>query len=162
MRQAFPDRSSLDKHREQSYRQERGQTDESALRRWPRGLPVRVLVVDDDPIVLASCKRILEVNGLAVVTAASVQDAIVEIVSQEFGLIIVDLTMPERDGLQLVQKVRSERKPIPTIAMSGHPTSETIHSSLASGAYVFLPKPFTPEEFLAAVQVAVPGALKET
>ncbi|OHD73182.1 MAG: hypothetical protein A2177_00405 [Spirochaetes bacterium RBG_13_68_11] len=118
---------------------------------------MRVLVVDDDPIVLASCRRVLEEKGFAVVTAASVGAAVEQTLAQGFGLIIVDLKMPERDGLQLVQKVRTWARPVPVIVMSGFPTPEAILSSLASGAFVFLPKPFTPDELIAALQVVVPG-----
>ncbi len=112
---------------------------------------MRVLVVDDDQIVLASCRRVLEAEGFSVVTATSVNQAIEEAVAQGFGLIIVDLRMPERDGLQLMKKVSAWRRPTPVIAMSGYPTSESIQSSLTSGAFVFLPKPFTPEELIAAL-----------
>ena len=122
---------------------------------------MRVLVVDDDPIVLASCRRVLETKGFDVVTAASVAAAIVETVSQGFGLVIVDLKMPERDGLQLVQKVQAWGKQVPVIVMSGYPTSETVLSSLSSGAFAFLPKPFTPDELIAVLQVVVPGELRE-
>ncbi len=117
---------------------------------------MRVLVVDDDPIVLASCRRVLETQGFAVVTAASVSAAVEETVAQGFGLIIVDLKMPERDGLHLVQKAQTWGKPVPVIVMSGFPTSETVLSSLQSGAFAFLPKPFTPDELLAALQVVIP------
>lgn len=120
---------------------------------------MRVLVVDDDPIVLASCRRILETKGFVVVTAASVSAAVEETVAQGFGLLIVDLKMPERDGLQLVQKARAWGKPVPVIVMSGYPTSETVLSSLQSGAFAFLPKPFTPDELIAALQVVVPGEI---
>jgi len=122
---------------------------------------MRVLVVDDDPIVLASCKRVLEAEGFSVVAVSSVSQAIEEAVAQGFGLIIADIKMPERDGFQLMRKVQSWRKPTPIIAMSGYPTSETVQSSLTSGASVFLPKPFTPDELLAALQVVVPSELKE-
>jgi len=118
---------------------------------------VRVLIVDDDPIVLASCRRILETKAFTVVTAASVSAAVEETVAQGFGLIIVDLKMPERDGLQLVQKAQTWGRPVPVIVMSGYPTSDTVLSSLASGAFAFLPKPFTPDELIAALQVVVPG-----
>ncbi len=123
---------------------------------------MRVLVVDDDPIVLASCRRVLEAEGLTVVTATTVDRAIEEAVAQGFGLIIADIRMPERDGFQLMKRVSAWRKPTPVIAMSGYPTSESVQSSLTNGAFVFLPKPFTPEELLAALQVAVPSALKGT
>ncbi len=121
---------------------------------------MRVLVVDDDQIVLASCRRVLEAEGFSVVTATSVSQAIEEAVAQGFGLIIADIRMPERDGLQLMKKVSAWKRPTPVIAMSGYPTPESIQSSLTSGAFVFLPKPFTPEELIAALQVVVPSELK--
>ncbi len=117
---------------------------------------MRVLVVDDDPIVLASCRRVLEAEGFTVATAASVKEGVAAAIEQGFGLVIADIKMPEVDGLELIRKVRGWRKPIPVIAMSGYPTSETVLSSLAGGAFVFLPKPFTPEELLAALRVVVP------
>jgi DNA-binding NtrC family response regulator len=120
---------------------------------------VRILVVDDDPIVLASCRRILETRGFTVVTAGSVSAAVEQTVAQGFGLIIVDLKMPERDGLQLVQKARSWGRPVPVIVMSGYPTSETVLSSLQSGAFAFLPKPFTPDELMGALQVVLPDEI---
>ena len=123
---------------------------------------MRVLVVDDDPIILSSCRRILEGRGFDVVTAASVDAAVTETVAQGFGVIIVDLTMPERDGLQLVQKVQTWGKPVPVVVMSGYPTTEAILSSLSSGAYAFLPKPFTPDELIAALQIVVPGEIHES
>jgi DNA-binding response OmpR family regulator len=121
---------------------------------------VRVLVVDDDAIVLASCRRILEEEGFAVVTAASVSDAILAAVEQGFDLIIVDVKMPERDGLELLAHVRRWRKPPPFIVMSGFPTSETVLASLEGGAFVFVPKPFTPDELLASVRLVVPGLVR--
>jgi DNA-binding response OmpR family regulator len=122
---------------------------------------VRVLVVDDDPIVLASCRRVLEAKGFVVVTAGSVSAAIEETVAQGFGLIIVDIKMPERDGLQLMQKVQTWGKPVPIIAMSGYPTSESVLASLTSGARAFLPKPFTPDELVATLQIVIPGEIKD-
>lgn len=121
---------------------------------------MRVLVVDDDPIVLASCKRVLEAEGFSVVAVTSVDQAIEEAVAQGFDLIITDIKMPDRDGLQLMKKVSEWRKRTPVIAMSGYPTPESVQSSLTSGASVFLPKPFTPEELIAALRVVVPSELK--
>jgi DNA-binding NtrC family response regulator len=117
---------------------------------------VSVLVVDDDPIVLASCRRILEAEGIALETAASVAEALEAMARRSFGLLIVDLKMPERDGLQLLALVRESGAPVPVIVMSGYPTSDAVQSSLESGAFAFIPKPFTPEELLASVQFVAP------
>jgi len=115
-----------------------------------------VLVVDDDPIVLASCRRILEAEGISIETATSVAEALVAMARRSFGLLIVDLKMPEHDGLHLLERVRESGVHVPVIVMSGYPTSETIQSSLESGAYAFIPKPFTPEELLTSVQFVAP------
>jgi len=118
---------------------------------------MRILVVDDDPIVLVSCRRVLEAEGFSVVAASSVDQAIEEAVAQGFDLIITDIKMPMRDGIQLMKRVSSWRKRTPVIAMSGYPTSESVQSSLTSGAFVFLPKPFTPEELVSALRVVLPS-----
>jgi DNA-binding NtrC family response regulator len=115
-----------------------------------------VLVVDDDPIVLASCRRILEAEGIPLETASSVAEALQIMARRAFGLLIVDLKMPEQDGLQLLARVRETGVPVPVIVMSGYPTSDTVQSSLESGAYAFVAKPFTPEELLASVQFVAP------
>jgi DNA-binding NtrC family response regulator len=119
-----------------------------------------VLVVDDDPIVLASCRRILEAEGWFVQDAASVAEALAAMNGRDFDLLVVDVKMPEVDGLQLVARVRESRTPVPVIVMSGYPTSETVLASLEGGAYTFVPKPFTPDELLASVLLVAPAARK--
>jgi DNA-binding response OmpR family regulator len=118
---------------------------------------MKVLIVDDDPIVLASCRRILEAEGFAVAAAASVAEALAAMNEREFDLLVVDVKMPERDGLQLVARVKESPVPVPVIVMSGYPTSETVLASLEGGAFAFIPKPFTPDEFLASVRIVAPA-----
>ena len=116
---------------------------------------MNVLVVDDDPIVLASCRRVLEPEGFAVFTASSVPDAGAALKEREYGLLLVDIKMPEYDGYHLLRFVRKERPGLPVIVMSGFPTGEIVSASLAGGACSFVPKPFTPEELLQAVRRAI-------
>jgi len=116
---------------------------------------VNILVVDDDPIVLASCRRVLEAEGYDVVTVASVGEALEAVAQREYGLMLIDVKMPERDGFQLMAKMTEWRLRVPIIVMSGYTTSETVLASLQGGAFAFIPKPFTPEELLASVRVAV-------
>ena len=116
---------------------------------------MNILVVDDDPIVLASCRRVLEAEGYDVVTVASVGEALEAVAQREYGLMLIDVKMPERDGFQLMAKMTEWRLRVPIIVMSGYTTSETVLASLQGGAFAFIPKPFTPEELLASVRVAV-------
>ena len=116
---------------------------------------MNILVVDDDPIVLASCKRVLETEGYAVFTASSVPEAVTALAEREYVLLLADIKMPEYDGYHLLGSVKKEHPSLPVIVMSGFPTGEIVSASLAGGALSFVPKPFTPEELLEAVRAAI-------
>lgn len=107
---------------------------------------MRVLVVDDEPIVLQSCRRVLEAEGWEMISASSVAEALSILESITPELLLVDVKMPVHDGMYLMRKVREKRPGIPIIVMSGYATSETIKEAEILGAAIFLPKPFTPDE----------------
>lgn len=117
----------------------------------------KILVVDDDPIVLESCRRILEPEEYSVVCVPSADDAFDNLEMGYFDLMIMDIKMPQQDGFYLLGKVK-EKWPLdrflelPVLVMTGYPTPETLRELQKSGARQFIPKPFTPDELLAAVQ----------
>lgn len=117
----------------------------------------KVLIVDDDKIVLDSCKRVLEAEQLKVTLVSNAQDAIEQLEKKYFDLMVMDVKMPEKDGVYILKKIR-EKWPLddwpelPILVMSGYPTSDTIQELKKRGAREFIPKPFTPDELLAAVQ----------
>jgi len=117
----------------------------------------RILVVDDDTVVLNSCKRILEAEGFIVELVSSARDAMEKLEQAGiFDMMIMDVKMPEKDGVYLLEKI-TEKWPLetwpelPVLVMSGYPTPETIQSLIEKGAKEFIPKPFTPDELLQAV-----------
>lgn len=107
---------------------------------------MRVLVVDDEPIVLKSCRLVLEAEGWEMISAASVTEALSILESITPELLLVDVKMPVHDGMYLMRQVREKQPGIPIIVMSGYATSETIKEAEGLGAAIFLPKPFTPDE----------------
>ena len=107
---------------------------------------MRVLVVDDEPIVLKSCRLVLEAEGWEVVSAASVEEALSRLESITPDLLLIDVKMPVHDGMYLMRQVKEMKPDIPIIVMSGYPTRETISKAEDLGAATFLPKPFTPDE----------------
>jgi len=107
---------------------------------------MRVLVVDDEPIVLKSCRLVLEAEGWEMISASSVVEALSILESITPELLLVDVKMPVHDGMYLMRKVREKRPGIPIIVMSGYATSATIQEAEGLGAALFLPKPFTPDE----------------
>lgn len=107
---------------------------------------MRVLVVDDEIIVLKSCRMVLEAEGWEVTSAGSVPEALSILESMTPDLLLIDVKMPVYDGMYLMRKVKERKPGIPIIVMSGYPTQETISRAEDLGAAIFLPKPFTPDE----------------
>ena len=79
-----------------------------------------VLVVDDDRVVLDSCRRILKAEGYEVVVTSSAKEAVARLREREFELLLVDVIMPEYDGIYLIGTVRQERPNLPILVMSGY------------------------------------------
>jgi len=112
---------------------------------------MKILVTDDEGIVLSSCRRILEAEGFEVLMASSVEEALKTIDAQPLStpmLLLVDVKMPVHDGMYLMKKVKKKRPHLPIIVMSGYVTRETVKAAENLGAAGFIAKPFTPEELL--------------
>ncbi len=106
----------------------------------------RVFVIDDDDIMLLSCRRILEKAGYRVETFSSGLEGIRRIQEVRPELLLVDLKMPELDGLQVIERVRAVDPDIVIAVITGYATISTAVDAMKAGAYDFLPKPFTPDE----------------
>ena len=106
----------------------------------------RVFVIDDDPVMLLSCRRILEKDGYEVETYSSGVEGIRRIEEVRPELLLVDLKMPELDGLQVIERVRAVDPEIIIAVITGYATVATAIDAMQAGAYDFLPKPFTPDE----------------
>lgn len=116
---------------------------------------MRILVVDDDVIVVKSCRRILEAEGFEVSTVPSADEALEKIKVYDFDLMIVDVKMPKHDGIFLMREIKKNWPDVPIIVMSGYPTPETISDVLKLGAIQFIPKPFKPDEFMKSISQVI-------
>ena len=116
---------------------------------------MKALVVDDDGVVLSSCDRVLAPQGFTVRLVPSARAALAALEQEVPDLLIVDVKMPEMDGLGLLRRIRERHPALPTVMMSGYAVPEMIQQGLALGADDFLSKPFTPDELLASVHKAL-------
>jgi DNA-binding NtrC family response regulator len=116
---------------------------------------MKILVVDDDTIVIVSCRRILESEGYEVMTVPGADEALETIRKHPFDLLLIDVKMPKHDGLFLMREIKKELPGVPIIVMSGYPTPETISDVLKAGATQFIPKPFRPDELMILIQKAL-------
>jgi len=116
---------------------------------------MKILVVDDDAIVIKSCKRILEAEGFEVSSVPGADNALEVMKTSDFDLLLIDVKMPKRDGMYLMREIKKNWPEIPTIVMSGYPTPETIAEVLKLGATLFIPKPFKPDELVKSIRQAL-------
>jgi DNA-binding NtrC family response regulator len=113
---------------------------------------MKVLVVDDEAIVLKSCQAVLEAEGWEVLLASSVAAALTFIDAEPPALLLVDVKMPVQDGMHLMRCLKQRGVGIPVVIMSGYSTPETIREAEDLGAIAFIPKPFTPDELAATMR----------
>lgn len=116
---------------------------------------MKILIVDDDAIVVQSCMRILELEGMEASIASTVEMG-AKLLSTEgpasFDLILTDVKMPGQDGFEMIRQARQIQPTIPIIMMTGYLTSRTMEKNGRYGADNYIAKPFTPDELLDAVR----------
>ena len=115
----------------------------------------RVLVIDDDDVMLLSCRRILEGSGYAVETESSGLRGRDRALRESHDLVLVDMWMADVDGLDIVADVHERRSDVELIVITGHSTFETAVTAVKRGAFDYLPTPFTPEELRARAAAAI-------
>lgn len=105
-----------------------------------------VLIVDDDEDVRFQLRSHLERSGYQVWEAANGHQALQQLSSQPVKLVITDLFMPEKDGLELISELRKRRPDIKILALSGAESATFLKLASTLGADVVLPKPFLEEQ----------------
>jgi CheY-like chemotaxis protein len=117
----------------------------------------RIVVVDDDPIVSELTVRILELTGHSVAKALDGDTGLKAIRDCPPDLVITDMAMLGRDGVELIHILAGEYPDIPVVAMSGAPDSaQFLYLDSYLGAERLLTKPFTPAMLLTIVDAIVP------
>jgi len=115
----------------------------------------KMLIIDDEEIVLKSCRKIFEAEGFEVVTTANPQEGLKLVSEKSFDVILCDWMMPGFDGLDVVEEV-DKRSPNSTVVMiSGYPSLGRATEAMKRGAMDYVAKPFRPEEIIEVVKKAV-------
>ena len=118
-------------------------------------MSARILVVDDEDIVLQSCRRALGDGQRVVDTVSSGAEALKRIEEGRYDVVLLDIMMPDIDGLQVLQRVKESHPDIEVIMVTGLSQIETAVRSMKLGAFDYLPKPFDPDELALVVDRAV-------
>ena len=122
--------------------------------------PCRVLVVDDEAVVRAQLRRLLELRGYAVDEVTNGRDALAVLTSSAAGepdvadVVILDMTMPDLDGAEVLRRVRDAGSRVPIIVSSGY-LDVAVERRLPRGQFQgFLPKPYGATELVNAIESA--------
>jgi CheY-like chemotaxis protein len=114
----------------------------------------KILVVDDEQVILDSAQRILTADGFPVLTANDAESALQNLKTDPQDIAICDLMLPGMSGLKFLEKSRENDPSLVVIITTGYVTLENGIDSLRKGALDFLPKPFTFEELMSQVHRA--------
>ncbi len=117
----------------------------------------KILIVDDDPIVLKSLKDLLTVRGYNTNTAIGGQEAICQLDQNVFDLVLLDLHMPYVNGHDVMAHISKQNIKTSIIVVSGETSFEAAKNACTQGAYDFLRKPYATDELI----ITINNALKD-
>ena len=106
----------------------------------------RILLVDDEEIVLRSCQRILRDGDYEIDVAREGLAALGMVNENDYDVLILDIMMPKMDGMEVLRRVKEARPDIDVIMITGLHDIETAVKAMKFGALDYLPKPFEPED----------------
>jgi len=113
---------------------------------------VRILVVEDDSVIASQLAEALSREGHSVVVAGDGEEALMVAVPDSFGLVVLDLMLPKRNGYEVCRALRSEGQSVPILMLTARDDVDDKIRGLEEGADDYLAKPFDIREFLARVR----------
>src|SRR5579863_7930536 len=116
---------------------------------------VAVLFIDDEAEIRESLQTLLELEGFAVETAGSGEEGLALIGERTFDLVLVDLALPGRDGMEILADIRSQETRLPVIMITAYGTVENAVRAMQGGAVNFVQKPWDNEKLLADIRAAI-------
>lgn len=114
-----------------------------------------VYVIDDDPVIRESTRRLFEAEGWSVATYASAEDFLARPRPEGAACLLVDNVLPGMDGVALIRKLRSRRARLPAVMLTGHGDAAVAVAAMKAGASDLIEKPASAAELLASVRQAI-------
>ena len=114
---------------------------------------MRILLIEDEARILGFLARGLEAEGLSVDGAGNGRDGLARALRSHYDLVVLDLLLPELDGLSVLRELQRERPELPVLVLSARSDLQTKLRSFELGATDYLPKPFSLDELIARARV---------
>src|SRR2546428_14003657 len=115
----------------------------------------RILVIDDERPILLTLEALLSRHGFETETAATAAAGLKALKNKTPALVLLDLQLPDAEGLQMLEQIKTERPEMQVIILTAHDTLANAIESIKRGAYHFISKPYAPEELLSLVEKAL-------
>jgi DNA-binding NtrC family response regulator len=124
----------------------------------------RILIIDDERPILLTLESLLGRHGYQPETAANAAAGMRLLETKTPALILLDLQLPDADGLQTLERIKAEHPETQVIILTAHDSLNNAIESIKRGAYHFISKPYAPEELLSLVEKALEkqSLLRET
>ncbi|HIJ57515.1 MAG TPA: sigma-54-dependent Fis family transcriptional regulator [Deltaproteobacteria bacterium] len=116
---------------------------------------VKILIIDDEPVICNGCRLALAENGHATDVCHTGKAGLERINRDPPDIILLDLKLPDMEGMEILEKVREEYPSSFTIVMTGYSTIESAVEAMKLGAIDYLPKPFSNDQLLLTVERAL-------
>jgi CheY-like chemotaxis protein len=125
-----------------------GRSDMPVSGHWGLFAPAarKVLVVDDEAVVVNSIRKILTRKGFSVEEAFTCKDALIQAFTKDFDLVLLDMKMSDGNGLDVLQKIVAKKPDLRVVIVTGYASIDTAVEAIRKGASDYVPKPFTPDE----------------
>ena len=114
-----------------------------------------VLIIDDERPVLMTLEALLKRHGYQVDTAPTATQGLKALKSKPPTLVLLDLRLPDADGLEMLDRIKTELPQVQVIILTAHDSLHNAIESIKRGAYHFISKPYAPEELLSLVEKAL-------
>ena len=117
--------------------------------------PNRILVIDDEAVICDACRLALSDYGFAVDTCLSGGQGLAMLIDGQYDLALLDMKLPDLDGLSILQTIKKERPEVYVIIITGYSSVENAVEAMKLGAFDYLAKPFIEDELVLAVKRAI-------
>src|SRR5881392_1912884 len=124
----------------------------------------RILIIDDERPILLTLEALLSRHGFETETAGTAAAGLKALKNKAPSLVLLDLQLPDAEGLQMLDQIKTERPETQVIILTAHDTLNNAIESIKRGAFHFISKPYAPEELLSLVEKALEkqSLLRET
>ncbi|MBN1102989.1 MAG: sigma-54-dependent Fis family transcriptional regulator [Deltaproteobacteria bacterium] len=116
--------------------------------------PIRALIIDDEKFVCEGCHMVLKKRGHSADVRMTGKEGVEALRTGNYEVILLDIRLPDMDGMEIMRTLKDQRPGECVIVITGYPSVETAVEAMKLGAYDYLPKPFSDDEFLIAVERA--------